>query len=739
MGEIKEEKIILSITKDISITLFSASPHILRKISDEEALLKGEAAVQIQESGRYNYVFSDKKLSFMARNMIVKPFCQSQKHVGSITPHSYTGKLILPIVNAENEVVFKLEFEVLSVKVDYRTDYRFMLEEITELCTELIMQCGSPVKMYFSQDYTRSSRSLYQQFSFIKSIIQSDEFMCALHKITTAPVMKWEDYHSLVDIRRGGKVGRSAMKQITSAAKRVEIPGNALLDNVKMLPIQLRNLSHKKSLDTPENRFIKYVLESILDLLEDVVRGMNGFDTVEREEVLECQNIIEEQLNIPFFKEISHPQYLVLNSPVLQNKEGYREIYKYWLMLEVACKIQWEGGDDVYMAGKRNVAQLYEYWIFFKLIQLTSELFDIDFNDIENLFDSSQNLNLRLKSGTQIVLRASYEIGERPLRIQLSYNRYYKGDQEYPLAGSWSLPMRPDYSFSIWPAEFDIEEAESQELVLHLHFDAKYRIKKLKELYGVDDVSSTEIQVKREDLIKMHAYKDAIRRTAGAYILYPGSETTAKRGFHDIIPGLGAFALRPSYDCNGISQLKRFILDVIQNHMIQSSQWEHLSYYRYRVYQEKQKEPLKMSLPEKRGQERCKPPKDVSVLIGYVKDIQDSWVHENCLYNIRFDRPITPEMAGAEYLVLYKKDFELYRIYKIVSYPQIWGSKELVDLGYRNPSQKEYFVYSISEAHDLNLKGKVVDLKKLKALKYVEKRRPFTVNLLEFIGAVDVS
>ena len=40
----------------------------------------------------------------------------------------------------------------------------------------------------------------------------------------------------------------------------------------------------------------------------------------------------------------------------------------------------------------------------------------------------------------------------------------------------------------------------------------------------------------------MHAYKDAIRRTGGAYILYPGeSEEWRKIGFHEVIPGLGAF------------------------------------------------------------------------------------------------------------------------------------------------------------------------------------------------------
>ncbi len=53
--------------------------------------------------------------------------------------------------------------------------------------------------------------------------------------------------------------------------------------------------------------------------------------------------------------------------------------------------------------------------------------------------------------------------------------------------------------------------------------------------------------IKEPTCLKMHAYRDAIRRTAGAYVLYPGDDQPkTKKGFHEIIPGLGAFAIRPS-------------------------------------------------------------------------------------------------------------------------------------------------------------------------------------------------
>ena len=44
----------------------------------------------------------------------------------------------------------------------------------------------------------------------------------------------------------------------------------------------------------------------------------------------------------------------------------------------------------------------------------------------------------------------------------------------------------------------------------------------------------------------MHAYRDAIRRSAGAYVIYPGDEErTPFMEHHEVLPGLGAFPLRP--------------------------------------------------------------------------------------------------------------------------------------------------------------------------------------------------
>ena len=59
------------------------------------------------------------------------------------------------------------------------------------------------------------------------------------------------------------------------------------------------------------------------------------------------------------FKEVSRPTTIKLNSPVLQKKAGYREVLKTWLMFDLSAKLIWEGGEDVYAAGGKNIAKLY--------------------------------------------------------------------------------------------------------------------------------------------------------------------------------------------------------------------------------------------------------------------------------------------------------------------------------------------------------------------------------------------
>jgi hypothetical protein len=133
--------------------------------------------------------------------------------------------------------------------------------------------------------------------------------------------------------------------------------------------------------------------------------------------------------------------------------------------------------------------------------------------------------------------------------------------------------LQPDYTLTFWPAEFGETEAERRELLVHVHFDAKYRVDNIESLFGAENSDADEEldgNYARQDLLKMHAYRDAIKRTQGAYVLYPGSDRVPVKmaGFHEILPGLGAFAVAPDENGSamGIGKLEVF-LDEVLNHL----------------------------------------------------------------------------------------------------------------------------------------------------------------------------
>lgn len=68
---------------------------------------------------------------------------------------------------------------------------------------------------------------------------------------------------------------------------------------------------------------------------------------------------------------------------------------------------------------------------------------------------------------------------------------------------------------------------------------------------------------KRVGLLKMHVYKDAFRRMVGAYVLYSGTQSCKRKGFHKIIPGLGVFPVSPSNNADGLEVVSDFIHEVL--------------------------------------------------------------------------------------------------------------------------------------------------------------------------------
>lgn len=554
---------------EIKLCIYPASNNALL-FEEEDAADYGESRWQLQEGCTYEYEFlSDNGYTyqFVKENEIVR-FSHSPRHLnaGTLRTGIYVGSLSLAIRDmAKGREVAKVRLEIKSVKAEYRTDYRKMLEDITAYYTDLVLTQGSPVTQKLEIDNDTPPQTLYQRYAFVRSILESLAFQEAIRKIISNPVRKWEEDMVERNVSNVKRLSRRNMHEIATSRDRIPVQNGAELGlphGLHSVPRTLTVVYKRDTLNNQENQFVKFVLRSFSSFCSELRSKKNAGDRL-KAEIDNTMDLLNSHLNTIFFKQISLPSQINLNSPVLQRKEGYREVLQAWLMFDLAAKLSWKGGDNVYEAGKRNVAVLYEYWVFFKLLEVVSRVFDISPVSINNLVKTdADQINLEIQQGKMTMIEGQYDAGSRKFNVRFYYNRTFahthEGDELYK-PGSWTMNMRPDYTLSIWPGEISMEQAECEDLIVHIHFDAKYRLDRID--LGLDD-STNEEQIsdallnekkeqeegvyKRADLLKMHAYKDAIRRTSGAYIIYPGTIQCRLRGFHEIIPGLGAFCLTPS-------------------------------------------------------------------------------------------------------------------------------------------------------------------------------------------------
>jgi predicted component of viral defense system (DUF524 family) len=266
-------------------------------------------------------------------------------------------------------------------------------------------------------------------------------------------------------------------------------------------------------------------------------------------------------------------------------------VYQTWIRFQAAARLSWRASADLFSAGQRDVATLYEYWLFMFMLDVL-RLIGVPSAEIARsvLSPTADGFGLKIQAG-ELFETSGFQLPwrGRGLALQLSYNRTFveaieesrqsANGVEYRVAsqreGSWTRRFRPDFTLSIWPADTTLEEAAEMDLLVHVHFDAKYSVSSISELFGASTMDLNEEKqqqrsgrYRRGDLLKMHAYKDAIKRSEGAYVLYPGESQGRSYDvwarYHEILPGVGAFMVRPGPTAEASRQsVAAFVRDVM--------------------------------------------------------------------------------------------------------------------------------------------------------------------------------
>ena len=707
-----------------------------------QALADGEAEVQLLEGVRYEYSVTETETPLRLalsqhysdkQGIVIPSRIKGRTHCGVLNPGLATGQLPLVVVDDSGLVRGHASVEVRSRKLNYKADYQLMLGDITERCVDLLQDLRAPSLFNAEPDPGHDSATIGQRFAFVRALLQSKSFENALHRITTHPHQIWQHVQQDRSISRGFKPSGKLLRQLAQGSRRIPVPASHPL--YPSLPTLPANVSVNHAIlteDTPENRFVKFAIRAFSNFLLAMRTRVDAIDDARLHgEIGGLCTRLEEALASDVMRNVSEPTFLPLGSPTLQQREGYREVLQAWLRFSMAAKLVWHGGEDVYGAGQRDVATLYEYWAFFCLLDVVAEVFVLNRPASEDLLKPTDDgFGLTLKSGSFKVLAGRSNRYGRELEVRFSYNRTFKGSQEPPRQGSWTKAMRPDYTVSLWPVGFTESQAEQQGLMVHVHFDAKYRVDSVAELMGeeaigemldsealnIEKIDESRGTYKRADLLKMHAYRDAIRRTQGAYVIYPGDVNQPLKEYHEVLPGLGAFALRPG---SGTAALKLFLFEVERHLANRSSAREQLSFHAYRTYRKVPLKPDQLELHQKfpeqvtQGHERLPHPLETYVVVGWVKSAAHlEWSNSSGKYSLSMGSVpgslrLSSEAVGASYIFLHGNISEikprLFRVKNAAEGPRVLSAAELQLIGYPStPTQPMYLVYDIEAAHEFD-------------------------------------
>lgn len=653
------------------------------------------APIQLLEARRYSYEFEGFVGDITTDHEEVFHETTDDGHSGIIRPRLNTGTIHARVYEG-GRFAGTVTFEVRSRKLDYLKQYQHMLGELTDAFANAVMLRFATGAHSFRPDHKGDAQTLYQQFAFLQSALDGGAVEDALHHITAQPHMRWSTETEFRDPARGARASSRLVGQIAQAGRRVAWPAGAAI-GVPSLPRTIAVPRTVSTVDNTPNRFVRYALQHwrylVSGLSDQLQRTSDSRPVLRgRAEARRMGEQLDRWLAAPLFREVGRLTRFPTANQVLEKKAAYRDVFRTFLQSDLAAQLTWDGGERVYGAGKRNVAALYEYWTYLKLAEIVRDLCSeraVAWEDFVDIVDGRPRVTLNYGSDP---LEGSVLWKGREIRISLYFNRTFSQKENT----SWTRTMRPDCSICFHAAEaFDREIGSTW-----VHFDAKYRVEHLKDVFDAEGKDEERLKgvAKGDDLLKMHAYRDAIHRSSGAYILYPGEEPQVIREYHEILPGLGAFCLRPGDQemGTGTGKIREFLEEVLDHFSNQLTQHERSRYWRQTAY----------GVPMDRQEESVipRPPADTIVVLGFVKSPEHwVWIRERGYYNVRDDEGrdgrvgLGSRVLAADLLVLYDKDGGEVELWSTSGSVELWNREKMADSEYPSPRGERYFCIGLDE------------------------------------------
>lgn len=436
-----------------------------------------------------------------------------------------------------HELVF--ETEVLSYKLDYRSDLRTIIADVEYEYAMLSYSFLKDTYLNYRRGNSDSTDLIWWQVfrSCYEEILRNARLIIDRPKRRLRPVPKYE---------RAERMAYMPLELENEYVMHQDCP--AYLYRTEELI-----LSH----DTVENRFLKYALNQMLHKFVSIRNHiMTALRLTNPDRVTPNLQEMEDELlrmtNHTFFRGVGQFKGFSQDSLVMKQGMGYKTILEKWIELQQGYEL----ADGVLRLEVKDISDLYEIWCFIKVKNLVSEVMG---EMGMNMQSRSNGKVLSSEFIPQLVHGGSVAfINEGGVELaSVSYNAEVEMDDDEEsskIEGTASLTtvQRPDIVLRL-------SKDKNDEVKYTYLFDAKYRI---------HDNPIKGQQVPPPDAVnQLHRYRDAIyynqseglrKEIVAGYVLFPGNVDNSAMedgSYHYQAAnekiGIGAFPLKPDKEKRG--------------------------------------------------------------------------------------------------------------------------------------------------------------------------------------------
>lgn len=401
-------------------------------------------------------------------------------------------------------------FDVRNSKLS-PSEFDRLLSEVTTTFKDLAFGFDSPTMLPFEDaDLHASDSVLFHALAYLREVIlhapEGEGLPAEVMAISKHPHRRMETKPEWTQSGSVNSVGPSELVAIVAHPERLASvsPGSTAAKAPLAValggrfPIEVRAARTRETLDTHENRLVKHVLGLAAGVI-GAFAGRRFTNAHLAAEIEEMQQQIDWMRSLGFLDDVGELTQVPMHSTVLQRKHGYREFLGHFLHLGMGAALTKEKDTWRRILDLKDAALLYELWATLQVERVVRSLLGVPMtSSLVRTSDEARDF----RYGGRFV----YDGG----RVELVYNLPYRRG-----SGSYSLGLRPDVVLRV-----KRKHGQFDALVL----DAKFKFagdRIDEETETLDDESSRTMV--RDDLNKMHTYRDALREALGAFVVYPGN------------------------------------------------------------------------------------------------------------------------------------------------------------------------------------------------------------------------